>query len=169
MKRNSVYLFVLFLTSLKTSPASAAWKALITCDNGVSVSFETNIPSTMLSAIKTLYKANINNKNIIRHLGVSGPSNGLELQDSSFSSPQHSRLSFSAKGFRRELKITQLDRGSLFSFEVVNPQEISCAQEACTSGCYAGDTPTWTCVDLRVTPESTIYNETAYCKIGPSK
>jgi hypothetical protein len=168
MKKNLVCLLV-FLTCLKTSPAFATSKLLISCDNDVSISFETNIPSTMSSAIKTLYKAHIKNKNIIRHLGVSGSSNGLELQDSSFSSPQHSRLSFSAKGFGRELKITQLDRGSLFSFEVVSPQEIFCAQEACTSGCYAGDTPTWTCVDLRVTPESTLYNESAYCKIGPSK
>jgi len=158
MKKNSVYLFILFVTSLKAFPANAAWRNLVTCDNGISISVET-------TTSKTLYKADIRNRNIIKNLGTTNSNTNLELLKTSFYPPEIKRLTFSKKGTDLELEIAQLDRGNLFSFEVVSPQEITCAQEACTSGCYAGDTPVWDCVDLRVTPESTLYKETAYCKI----
>ncbi|MFZ4715547.1 MAG: hypothetical protein ACOYL6_17620 [Bacteriovoracaceae bacterium] len=163
MKKNLVYLFVLLVTTLKTFPASAAWKNLVICDNGVSIFIDTTTPS------RTLYKADIRNKNVIKNLGITNPASKLELLETSFYPPQIRRLKFSTKGTDLELKISQLDRGNLFSFEVVSPQEITCAQEACTSGCYAGDTAVWDCVDLRVTPESTLYNETSFCKIELSK
>jgi hypothetical protein len=160
MKKNFVYLLALFIMTLKTIPASASWRNLIVCNNNVSVIYETNIQTT-----KTTYKAQIMNKNIIRHSGFEESTNSLELLDSSFYSPQHKGLSFEVKKYGREFKIRQLDQGNIFSFEVVSPQEITCAQEACTSGCYAGDTAVWDCVDLRVNPESTLYKETAYCRI----
>lgn len=161
MKKNFVYLFCLLMMTFNTIPALASGKNLIVCNNNVSVSYETNTQAT-----RTIYKAQIMNKNIIRHSGFEESTNNLQLLDTSFSPPQYRGLRFEVKNYGRELIIRQLDRGNLFSFEVVSPQEITCAQEVCTSGCYAGDTPVWTCVDVRVTPESTLYEETAYCKFA---
>jgi hypothetical protein len=167
MKKYLIYLFTLLVISLNTPPAFASWMNLTTCENLVSVSYQTSVGPSMSSATKTLFRVEISNKDIIHYLDIKGSHDHLELFDSSFSTPQYSRLSFTAKG-GTDLKIKRIEGGSLFRFEVVSPQQITCLQEVCTSGCYAGDSPNWECVDLQVIPETILHKETAYCKIEQS-
>lgn len=148
----NVCLVAMLAMSFQTSAAPDENEALIKCKNNVSISRYPLSSGRRGSS----YKVYISNPNIRQHLDESTV-RVYSIDD----------INFSSIGHYNHLRISRLNQIGMYKFEVVRPEHQKCIRQICSSGCYAGDTPVWTCAEYEVVREKSIYKETASCENHP--